>query len=306
MKFKIILFLILLLIVAKQGFGQNITLDSLFRINKKYKKVDVAKYGIYCRISSSLRFNQPVEALKYADSGIFIAKQLNDHNILAEAYSQRANILLQLGKIDASQRVLDTILSFLSNKKDNDAIMNSEAILYQKGICYETYSQYDRALDMYNKCLRVSNQIHDTSMIFNNSLHIIKIYVSIRDFETALANTNELKTKWVSLYQNAPAKSKLFYVNLSAIFNLLGTIQMQLKDYNESLKSLLRSINICDSVKGTPANFKYMFRLSLAELLIEKKDYEGSYSQIELVEGFFKKSNQAEPLSKINLLLGRM
>ncbi|MEO6819602.1 MAG: histidine kinase [Ginsengibacter sp.] len=305
---RTLLIIVIALFYCISGFGQKMSLDSMMALNGRYHKMDNIKYTLYCRIGAALRNIDPQKSLLYADSGIIVARLLNDHKALAGALSQKGNFLMKQGRTEEAFKFLDTALILLKNYKDADAIRGNQSMLYQLGFLYKMNSNFDKALEMFNRSLDISYKIKDASMIFNNTININKIYISMGDFQSALNTTMEMKKNWEDLYEQKIVKNPLFNVNYSFIFAEIANLQMKLKRYQESLKNFDTALILCDSIKSSSSyqTILAMANMGLAELYFKTNDYKKSYSKIGLPYQYFKTANQPEELCSVYILLGRI
>jgi len=157
-KFKIISFLIsLLLILSQNFFAQDLVkVDSLE--NLLTSATGKQRYDILKSLSGEIVRNNTTRAQELADSMISIAKDLRDNELISDGYINKGYMYEAIGKDVEALKFFEQALEFSENE---DYIKGSAIALYRIGRSYAFQRDYVRSDEYLTRALNLAIEIKD-------------------------------------------------------------------------------------------------------------------------------------------------
>ncbi len=157
---------------------------------------------------------------------------------------------LKMGLVYESEGAALEAINLLDNFSHNDTLVHARyGILTHLGIVYGNSNDYQKAIEVYNKALKITKKQKDSITIINN---IAIIYFELKEYSLALNQFNLIYNKTI---KNSNQLQK------ARILNNLGAVQSKL-DLPEALNNLNQSLEIRKKEKdiiGSYSTYKNLF-----------------------------------------------
>jgi eukaryotic-like serine/threonine-protein kinase len=207
--------------------------------NQEQKSLILLAMGISYRL-----LNKPEEAMRNYQQSMDISRRLGLKRILANGYSEIAQVQNTLGKSKdalASYTQALQILHDIGMKKEyGDALIG-------RGVLYETWSDYDKALQDFKESLQIQRDANDESyqaICLNN---IGAVYLAKGDTDNALTY----------LQQSLQLRQKLNDPEyIAETLSSLGDVYSATGEYSKALASVMSALDVsrkANNVKGAAA-----------------------------------------------------
>ena len=231
MKNTIKILFILFLLCAPRFYGQQKEIDSLKRI-LKYAKVDTVKINIYNKIADKFKEANVDSAGLYAAKANLLSSKIKYDFGIANALITEGNINIVLGnfkiassKFIAAQRILEKLEA--SDSEINARILKSALAksIASQGVIFSQESSYFKALEMYEKALKIYLEI-------NHKPSICKIYNNI-----GIVYKSELNyPKALEYFKKAlPIQQEIGEQSQAVTLTNIGAIYAQLNNNSQTL-----------------------------------------------------------------------
>ncbi len=338
---KYLIFLFVILCMAKHVDAQNKIVDSL-KTELQNAKQDTTRLRIYialdgeCQIKDNLIYAEPAVAL--ADKLISQSKNEKERNKILKQKADAFNYIIAFYYYKFNSRNISKVLeygqkrlSILQEIKDTINIVNS---MLELSIYYQGIGNLPKALEFSNKAFSSSKETHYKKGMAISSAYIGDIYRDQGEKKQALSNyeqslsllfeikdTSDLVNTLLAIggldrtpkYYNkalALCKGKNWLEKTFSIYQYLGIIYQEKKQYNISLLNFQKSLTIANEMKNRNAvkialdcigsfyskldsidkALDYHYKgLKIATEL--NMDYEIVFSYLSLTEDYFKQNN---------------
>ncbi len=231
---------LLLFFSALKVSAQQMSLDSLLRLEKNYTLEDSVRVKLLNDIARRYYAIDPSTGIKFAEKAILLGEKLPDKKFLASAFSAMGANTLTLADyptaLDNYQKALEI----------NERIGNLQGIgnnYNNIGLVYYSVFDYSRALEFYQKSLSISQRTGNKASMANSLGNIGNIYTVL----------NELP-KAIDYFEKALAISESIGNLQNVAGNLvnLGNVYTQLKDFQKALEYKLRALKIYEQLGNQP------------------------------------------------------
>ncbi len=173
MRFKLVLFTVLLAFFSQAFFGQNQKVDSLKSLIKTNKK-DSTAVNRLLQISVLLNKSEPNVAQQYANDAIVLAKEINYKKGLAYGYKNLGLPLYFKGELtNELVGFWKKSLEIFEEIEDKQGISN---LLNNLGGIYQTKGDDPTALNYFLNSVRLAEEIGDSLRIATAYLNIGSVY----------------------------------------------------------------------------------------------------------------------------------
>jgi tetratricopeptide (TPR) repeat protein len=178
------------------------------------------------------------QAITYYEKALSIAKELNDNNAVARAFTGLGSAYYKLGDyvkaIEYTQKGLR-----INEKVGNAYSMTSDYLTL--GNIYMKLSELDKALDYFNQALAIANKTGNTRLKATIYDRIGLCYKELKKYEKAIVNIEQSVSIYKSLDQNDQAYSQL--LDLGTVYSDLGRKTEAHRCYQEALTADRKSGN---------------------------------------------------------------
>jgi class 3 adenylate cyclase/tetratricopeptide (TPR) repeat protein len=284
------------------GHAQQISLDSMLRLEKTYLKEDSVRAKLLNDIARRYYAVNPNQGVLFAEKGIRLGEKLPDKKWLAGAYSALGSNRLSMADYPAA---LD---NYQKSLEINRQLGNLQAVgnnYNNIGLVYFSIFDYPRALEYYQKTLEINEKTGNQQSIANIQGNIGNIYSELRDypkaieyFEKALAISEQIGNQ-----QNIAGN----LVNIGNAWTQLGNFQKALEfkqralKINEKLGNQSRIANNLGNIGNVyielgdyPSAIRYHEQaIAISEKIDEKKGLAFNYTSIGKVHLLQKKYPEA-------------
>jgi tetratricopeptide (TPR) repeat protein len=295
----IIIFLSLLKSVLSEANSQR---DSLLLLLQA-SKMDTTKINLYNKIINTYRLKDSLEAKKYFNDALTLARKSNFTEGIADSYAG-------FGSFYLSNNIAETAIMF--NKKsievygkalkiaDNDDVrtrINSKMAhcYHETGIAYSNVSDYANAKYYYLNSLHKfieTNDMKGMSTCYNNLAVTSK---SLGDYAEAIDYNQKSYELFCQLNDS---------VAMAGSFSIVASIYEKLGDYSKALDYYYKSLKITEKIK----HFKGMSKCynSIGNILYEQKNYNRAIDyfnkSLEIKEKTDDQLGKANSLNNIGLV----
>lgn len=228
---------ILLVIVILPFYGNTQNIDSLkFVIKKSTSKIEKAQ--IYNELSNLYLEINLDSSRFFVDEALVLAKELNNFNVLSNAYVNYANAFYFAGNLDSTLFYYQKSYSEIIKTADQNEIAAS---LNRLGLIYEAKSNYSEATKYYYQALKIYEESKHKPGLANvyNNLGIIndafgRNEKAIIDYKSALdlfLEINDLDGQ-------------------ANVYNNLATLYSEIDDLEKAISYINTSIQISKNING--------------------------------------------------------
>jgi eukaryotic-like serine/threonine-protein kinase len=205
-----------------QGLSYAVQYD-----NQEQKALILQALGISYR-----QMNKPEEAMKNFQDSMEISRKLGLKRLLANSFSEVAQIQITMGKPDVAMTSYNQALQILKEigiKKDYGDI------LINRGVLYESRGDLDKALQDYKDALQIERDANDENYMGVCLANIGYIYFAKGDLDNSL----------IYYQQSLALRQKLNQpVILSDTLSALGDVYTSMGDYDKALQVLLQAQDV--------------------------------------------------------------
>ncbi|NJN77699.1 MAG: tetratricopeptide repeat protein [Saprospiraceae bacterium] len=305
--------LIFLILIITSFTTKASSVDSLLQLIQTEKK-DTNRVNILLNITVELRSNYPDSAKSYANQALQISKRVGFSKGKNEAIYQLSVIEYFKGNYEQALKYIKISKELLSRNKKFERELALTLII--EGNVYKNIGNYNKAIEIYDECLRISKRQKDNHLwiiVSNNKANIyrregnhdeaIKIYeealklCKTEDFEAdrimVLGNIGlvykeqkEYETA-LSYYEQVLAyHEKTGNKRSTAILlNNIGNIYSDQEKYNQSLKAHQESLEIRQEIgdlSGQASSFLNIGNIYLKAFRDYKRALEYSMRSLEI------------------------
>ena len=162
------------------GNSQNRTLDSLFNLLKK-ETSKTKKGELYSELAFNLMSFDLDTAMAYVQKAFVISKSSQNNYGIAKASLAQGQIFIRKGEYDSAIIILNSAVPLIKSSKVSELYKYFIAL----GVAYTEISENAKALDYYNQSLSIidTNDIKTKAIIYGN---MGNIYASVGDYNKAL------------------------------------------------------------------------------------------------------------------------
>lgn len=228
-KHSIFLFTVILCI-QNVCLSQNKETDSLKRV-LKVVKVDTTKVNLYNKLADKFKESNPDSTAFYAHKAAILSSKINYNFGLANSYINKGNSSIILGKYKEAkiefQKAQIEFQKLLAEESTNKLYKNGLARAFaSQGVIYSEESNYSMALEMYQKALKLYEEIDQKNSISKayNNIGIV--------YKSKLNNTKALEFFKKALAIQEEIGEQTVPVTLTNI----GVIYFEKGHYSEALK----------------------------------------------------------------------
>jgi serine phosphatase RsbU (regulator of sigma subunit) len=220
------------------GYAQNSMIDSLKKelTQASQDSVKMKIYGHLAGIYAST--NQLQLAIEHIDKVIEIAEKLSKIPSIAKATYFKANLNFLLGNYPISLEYYNQALSYSEQIKKDPSLTN--AILHGIGKLYETDGQLEKAMEYYQKSLKINESLKDSlamSLDYNN---IGNIHNLSGRYDEAI----DYQFKALKIREKANNKGGILYS-----YNDIGVVYSNKNEVSKSLDYFLKAYQIAEELK---------------------------------------------------------
>jgi tetratricopeptide (TPR) repeat protein len=172
--------------------------------------------------------------LELAEQIFAEGQQLENHLVMVDALTSKANALLELGRLSESLQVIhegEDLLSTSRFGKFQHAVRDS-ALKHLKGTVYRKQGDLDPALEVLKECLVTRQDLGNSHVIAEALNDIGIIYASKGEFASAIDNLEQAMVIFENL-GNQPPIIKIRN-NIGMIYWQTGKLDLALKFFQES------------------------------------------------------------------------
>ena len=210
----------------------KINVDSLVHFCDNYTAADTIKLKALIKVSEAYQSKNQLKGIAYGEKAIQLATQLNNPNLLADAYQATGKNMVRNSRYTDALVMYGKALEIQKNANNQAAIGR---IYGEMGVLYRRNGDISNAVKMYELCmplLEKNNQQKEIAVAYNN---MGTVYMNTSDYLLAI---NFLQ-KAISVNEGI-GELELLAVNL----NNMGYLQILLSDYNAALISLNKAVEI--------------------------------------------------------------
>ncbi|WP_194777995.1 tetratricopeptide repeat-containing sensor histidine kinase [Pararhodonellum marinum] len=259
---KIFLWLGLTVVFISPGFSQSDLLDSLQQIVALDKKDSTHAKALY-----AIGVNLERSDLKKSTESYFNVLKLP---VGPGVEKYQASAAIRLGGNYSATGQPDSVEHYFQLAKNYiDTYPEDQKMPYQyhngMGVHYGRYEQYDQAFYHYHAAAEMDPSIIGEDNVAGVYLNLAGVYRIVEDQKRGM----EATFKALAIFEKTQNKTGLAYV-----YNLLGTIFYDLKQYDDSEKNLLKSLEY-RKVLGDKRGEATVLA-NLGTLMMDKGNYNGA------------------------------
>ncbi|MDR2969374.1 MAG: tetratricopeptide repeat protein [Tannerellaceae bacterium] len=231
---KRIIIVILTLCSAVCG-GQNI--DSLKNVLETQKLTAEEKIRAYELLTAHYHFQNPREALRYAEKGFALAEKRNDDEYLYWFSCQIGTQYERLGIVDTAMVYLNRALDYTDHTKDSKS---NKAYVYGN-MANIHYRQNNKTLSLeyFLKAKVIADELNDKPLQLNALISIAGLHRSVFDHDKAVDYYGQATLIAEELKDTA---------SLCDIYHGIGTVFSDKKDYDKAIEYDLKLIETAKSI----------------------------------------------------------
>lgn len=325
---KIRIFLILFCI-SLSSFAQKHEIDSLKQLLRNYKKTDTTKFLLYYDISRAYDDEDDKLSLKYSDSALHIAPQLENKNKwLAKVFYRKGQNYYQYFHYKESLDSYQKAIHFALKGKKTDELLGR--IYHNTGLIYQYNDEYKKALGYHQKAFELFVKIKNEKLGLTALNSVGACYTNLNDYKKALncyfqvlkiaeTQNNEsemglasgnigLVFKRIGNFEKAYAyfeKAIAIYSKINDMRNLINTYQSYgtAKDSNNDQKGAIKLYEkgLRLATKPEYDNLKYDLINGLGVAYLAQKNYEKAIDFLKQSLVYYRENENKRKLSITNL-----
>ena len=325
---KIRIFLILFCI-SLSSFAQKSQIDSLKYELKNHKKTDTIKFLLYYDISRAYDDEDDKLSLKYSDSALHIAPQLENKNKwLAKVFYRKGQNYYQYFHYKESLDSYQKAIHFALKGKKTDELLGR--IYHNTGLIYQYNDEYKKALGYHQKAFELFVKIKNEKLGLTALNSVGACYTNLNDYKKALncyfqvlkiaeTQNNEsemglasgnigLVFKRIGNFEKAYAyfeKAIAIYSKINDMRNLINTYQSYgtAKDSNNDQKGAIKLYEkgLRLATKPEYDNLKYDLINGLGVAYLAQKNYEKAIDFLKQSLVYYRENENKRKLSITNL-----
>ena len=326
MKIRILL---ILFCISLSSFAQKNEIDSLKQLLRNYKKTDTTKFLLYYDISRAYDDEDDKLSLKYSDSALHIAPQLENKNKwLAKVFYRKGQNYYQYFHYKESLDSYQKAIHFALKGKKTDELLGR--IYHNTGLIYQYNDEYKKALGYHQKAfdlfvkikneklgLTALNSVGSCYTILNDYKKALNCYFQVlkiaetqnNESEMGLASGNiGLVFKRIGNFEKAYAyfeKAIAIYSKINDMRNLINTYQSYgtAKDSNNDQKGAIKLYEkgLRLATKPEYDNLKYDLINGLGVAYLAQKNYEKAIDFLKQSLVYYRENENKRKLSITNL-----
>lgn len=235
---KIRIFLILFCI-SLSSFAQKHEIDSLKQLLRNYKKTDTTKFLLYYDISRAYDDEDDKLSLKYSDSALYIAPQLENKNKwLAKVFYRKGQNYYQYFHYKESLDSYQKAIHFALKGKKTDELLGR--IYHNTGLIYQYNDEYKKALGYHQKAFELFVKIKNEKLGLTALNSVGACYTNLNDYKKAL--NCYFQVLKIAETQNNESEMGLASGNIGLVFKRIGNFEKAYA-YFEKAISIYSKIN---------------------------------------------------------------
>ncbi|MDG5492040.1 DUF2225 domain-containing protein [Psychroserpens sp. SPM9] len=337
-------------------------IDSLENELKIHQKKDTVRVQILNELAFEHYRNNPPQAMAYVNEAFKLADELQSVELKARSYNIKGAIYMEQANFEKAIENFEKALQFYNSIDDLDGvakcknafgvlyhykgdtqqalkyyeealklkeklgIKNNEGLLYNIGNIYADTGEYKKALENFEKALKINRETNDSQGILNNLNSIGNVYYMQGNYPLALKYHGEslkvakrandsigifqsyINTGNLYRMQNLNDKSLTFYNkalaiktahyntrNITALKNNIAGIYYDDKDYKTAITYFKESIALSREIEDDLNLANALNGLGFA--YFEMKQYEKAVDYFKEAEALTLKNNQPFDLS---------
>ena len=324
---KIRIFLILFCI-SLSSFAQKNEIDSLKQLLRNYKKTDTTKFLLYYDISRAYDDEDDKLSLKYSDSALHIAPNLENKNKwLAKVFYRKGQNYYQYFHYKESLDSYQKAIHFALKGKKTDELLGR--IYHNTGLIYQYNDEYKKALGYHQKAFELFVKIKNEKLGLTALNSVGACYTNLNDYKKALncyfqvlkiaeTQNNEsemglasgnigLVFKRIGNFEKAYAyfeKAIAIYSKINDMRNLINTYQSYgtAKDSNNDQKGAIKLYEkgLRLATKPEYDNLKYDLINGLGVAYLAQKNYEKAIDFLKQSLVYYRENENRRKLSIAN------
>jgi tetratricopeptide (TPR) repeat protein len=173
----------LILFFHYNTFAQQHKIDSLKHLLETNVKEDTNKVQVLYRLCFILREENPVEALKYGNSALKLATDLNYLKGIASSYN---NLGAVYDKVDKKKEAIEYFYKAYQIKRQINDIKGLASTLGNLGVIYKREEDYTKAIEFYNLAYKYALQSKNTDASTGLLINLGKLYKEMGKNDSAL------------------------------------------------------------------------------------------------------------------------
>lgn len=326
MKIRIVL---ILFCISLSSFAQKNEIDSLKQLLRNYKKTDTTKFLLYYDISRAYDDEDDKLSLKYSDSALHIAPQLENKNKwLAKVFYRKGQNYYQYFHYKESLDSYQKAIHFALKGKKTDELLGR--IYHNTGLIYQYNDEYKKALGYHQKAFELFVKIKNEKLGLTALNSVGACYTNLNDYKKALncyfqvlkiaeTQNNEsemglasgnigLVFKRIGNFEKAYAyfeKAIAIYSKINDMRNLINTYQSYgtAKDSNNDQKGAIKLYEkgLRLATKPEYDNLKYDLINGLGVAYLAQKNYEKAIDFLKQSLVYYRENENKRKLSITNL-----
>ena len=326
MKIRILL---ILFCISLSSFAQKNEIDSLKQLLRNYKKTDTTKFLLYYDISRAYDDEDDKLSLKYSDSALHIAPQLENKNKwLAKVFYRKGQNYYQYFHYKESLDSYQKAIHFALKGKKTDELLGR--IYHNTGLIYQYNDEYKKALGYHQKAFELFVKIKNEKLGLTALNSVGACYTNLNDYKKALncyfqvlkiaeTQNNEsemglasgnigLVFKRIGNFEKAYAyfeKAIAIYSKINDMRNLINTYQSYgtAKDSNNDQKGAIKLYEkgLRLATKPEYDNLKYDLINGLGVAYLAQKNYEKAIDFLKQSLVYYRENENKRKLSITNL-----
>jgi two-component system, sensor histidine kinase PdtaS len=333
--YKPVLFILIffLLTIIAEAQEKNTDVNSL-KVLIQTATSDTTKARLQGELAWKIKFTNPNEAMALAETELAIAYKYNDFLKLADGYRMKGLQLVVAKKYTEGEAAYDSCIKY-ADKAGSD---------YYKASCYSlwaglygAHSDFDRAINLYEKGMGFANKSKDAKIIATLSNNLAELYkkagrksteveamfsqslasfMKAEQWTTAAVVSANLAQEFADKKNTEKAKAEIQHSQIllqkdttdkffaAQVYNSYATIYLQLGEINLAKKYALISKSILEQLK-VPDNLLLTIEI-LTKIALAEKNYNDAekyaLQQLQLAnqqQSKINKSNAYKALAEI-------
>ena len=225
--------------ISLSGFAQKNQIDSLKQLLRNYKKTDTTKFLLYYDISRAYDDEDDKLSLKYSDSALHIAPNLENKNKwLAKVFYRKGQNYYQYFHYKESLDSYQKAIHFALKGKKTDELLGR--IYHNTGLIYQYNDEYKKALGYHQKAFELFVKIKNEKLGLTALNSVGACYTNLNDYKKAL--NCYFQVLKIAETQNNESEMGLASGNIGLVFKRIGNFEKAYA-YFEKAISIYSKIN---------------------------------------------------------------
>lgn len=208
--------------ISLSGFAQKNQIDSLKQLLRNYKKTDTTKFLLYYDISRAYDDEDDKLSLKYSDSALHIAPNLENKNKwLAKVFYRKGQNYYQYFHYKESLDSYQKAIHFALKGKKTDELLGR--IYHNTGLIYQYNDEYKKALGYHQKAFELFVKIKNEKLGLTALNSVGACYTNLNDYKKAL--NCYFQVLKIAETQNNESEMGLASGNIGLVFKRIGNFE---------------------------------------------------------------------------------